>query len=154
MTFLHPLGKLVFPIDWGLFCVEDNRLTFSLECKSTRESYWMSEPLFGLADYPLKRELRTGMTIRHERNVYESVVRRKQKSLELIGPRAFVYAGNHHEPYDVRVKFERVGPKTCDINMRFMMPDVRRYGRGAKDHAVSVKCRLQRGDRGKMWVPD
>ena len=154
MTFLHPLGKLVFPIDWGLFCVEDDRLTFSMECKSTKESYWMSEPLFCLVDYPLKRELKAGMTIRHERNVYEWVLRRKHKSRELVGPRAHLYCGSHHEPYDVRVKFERVGPKTCQIDMRFMMPDVRNYGPGAKDHAVRVKCRLQRDERWKMWTLD
>ena len=154
LTFLHQDGKMVFPVEWALFVVEDGKLTFSLQCRDAND--WPVEPLFCVVDLPVDGALHDKLILTHDRNQTEWRKRRRGGGTipVFVGPHAHLYTGPHYEPYKMTIKFRRVTPKWCEVGLEFMMPDVRRYDRRARDHPVKGHFVMKRGTREQMWMPD
>lgn len=153
LTFMHQNGKLAFRIKKALFHIDGDRLTFSIEGKELSPGHWMQEPSFCLIDVPLREKPRVGMTLKHAKNQDAWRKDGKRQVHVFVGPHAHLYTGQHFEPYDVRVRFLAVTPKTCEIDLRFMTPDVQYYNRQARDHAVKGRCKMRRGEMSDMWIP-
>lgn len=144
ITFHHQDGDMTFDVKWAWFMVSSsNQISLSIECEEHPDYDWMSSPSFCLVDFPLKKSLAEGTTIRFPGN--------KDEITE--GPHAHVYVGAHQSPREVEIQVKRVTTTSCDIDIAWVQDDADYYDERAKKNRVDGRCKLKRGERKNLWIP-